>query len=270
MTKAKPTKTRGGRGGKKTTGRKRGRIRIQRNHAAKSDGVGGALDALHSLWARNIQRRFSLLFEELRRFSMTAPADAALVYEDIGKSLILCVEEPGLVPHAAEEAIWDFFEKCHLLHRKRTATPNRAEVRERAAFRQTAWAAVWEVAILHDAGWKRHWSVNLPFPAVPFGSKAPEHVRQWKAWAAVFFKAQVGSRGIVGRKGTQAGSGSDRGRNEVLKKVFDEIYELSEEKEVIHAVRFSYDKLCEDAGMMDGANFLECMANRYPECVNIS
>lgn len=269
--KAKPTKSRGVRGGEKTAGRKRGRIRIQRNQAGGSSEIGRALAEMDSWHASGLTRGFRSLFADLAKFSKRSPKAASSVCGEVGRSFLSWVETLSFFDEEFEKAAQDFLAECYKLHRKRLATPDRKTVRERRKFRQTASAAVWEVVILHDAGWHRHWSVNQPFPKVRFGSQNPGDRRQWQQWISVFFAAQMSTQGIFGREGTKSAMGVGRGRNIVLKEIFDQIYTLVDEWPDIRAVVLvGFDSLCCKQGAKDGMTFLECMTNRYPECVNIS
>jgi hypothetical protein len=211
------------------------------------------------------------LFGDLAQFSKSSPTAASSVCREVGRSFLSWAETLSVFDEEFEMAVQEFLAKCHKLHRKWVATPDRKTVRERRKFRETASAAVWEVAILHHAGWHRHWSVNLPFPKVRFGSQDPVDRRQWQQWISLFFAAQTSTHGIFGREGTKSAMGDGRGRNIVLKEVFDQIYALVDEWPDFRAVVLvGFDSLCSEQGAKDGATFLECMANRYPECVNIS
>jgi hypothetical protein len=268
--KAIPTTTKRRRRRRKPVTEKPAKLRIQRNYDPASVEVGQALAQMNAFQAQDLKKKFYRAFAELASLSNCAPAEAAAIYRSIGKTILDLAEHAETVPEEVETAVRELISKCHLFHRKWKATPNRKEVRARAFFRQTANAAFWEVAVLHDAGWRRHWSIAREFPECPLGSPDPKHYQMWNSWFATFFPAEIDRCGISGRPGTKAGAGIGRGRNIVLQKVFDYLYGLPHFKEMTHVMRMSLDRNCEVHGTEGGTTFLECMAHAHPECVNIS
>ena len=109
---------------------------------------------------------------------------------------------------------------------KRKAVPNREAAKDRKSYKQSCRSALLEVIILYRAGWRQHWHSPTDLPSHPFGS--PEGSKDWRSWSMNFLQA-IHKKGLIrANPNSKAANGEQaRGRRNVQKSIFDELYKLS-------------------------------------------
>ena len=151
---------------------------------------------------------------------------------------------------------------------RKTKRDNHFNTPNKDKYRESCENEIFKAVILHKAGWKKHWILEIPFPSYEFGSPAGKN--DWRAWIRIYLEAHHRQGLLRANQDTKfSKEGKAKDRSKIRAHYFDVIYSKASLPHFDALINFYHTSLQIEAVLKTHPNcfsFLTIMAMEHPEC----